>query len=133
MFGVYRNLDLSDKCFDYLLTVQFVDRKTYFVFVDHVNAHHEEWVGSSATNLHGRAVRDFVSLSACEQTVTKNTHIDGGVLGLVLTDIPDVIGVRVGSPIGSSNHITVFIDVILEQHIPHLVSRQEAFLNNSVD
>ena len=56
--------------------------------------------------------------------VTEPTGIDGGVLDLVLTDIPDVVGVRVGSPVGTSDHSAIFIDVVLEQPILHLVCRQ---------
>ena len=36
------------------------------VFVGDVNAHHEEWLVSSMTTLHGRAALDFASLSGCE-------------------------------------------------------------------
>ena len=43
-----------------------VDRKASFAFVAHVNSHHEVWLGSSKTNLHGRAARDFASSSGCE-------------------------------------------------------------------
>ena len=132
VFGVYRDLDLSDKISHYLLTaiakVQSVDRKTSFLFVDDMHTHHEEWPGSSATNLNGKAASDFASSSGCEKMVTEPTHIDGGGLDLVLTDAPDVAGVRVGSPVGTSDHSAVFIDVVLEQHKPHLVCRQEFIL-----
>ena len=91
-FGVYRNPDLSDKIFDCLLTtmakvksvdrtekknkifdcllttmakVQSVDR-TFLFIVTYLNAHHEEWLGSSTPNFHGRAARDFSSSSGCE-------------------------------------------------------------------
>ena len=50
-FGAYRNPDLWDKIFACLLTamaeVQSLDRKASFLFVGDVNAHHEEWLGSS--------------------------------------------------------------------------------------
>ena len=47
----------------------------------------------------------MVSLSlGCEQMVMELTHIDGGVLDLVLTDVCDFGGVRVGLPIGTFNH-----------------------------
>ena len=35
--------------------------------------------------------------------------------------------------VGTSNHSAIFIDVVLEQPIPHLVSRHEVNLKNSVD
>ena len=59
--------DLLDKVFDCLLIaivkVHFVDRKTSFLFVGGVNAHHEKWLGSSTKILRGRASRDFASPS----------------------------------------------------------------------
>ena len=46
-----------------------------------------------------------------KQMVTKPTHIDGGVLELVLTEFPDVVRVRVDLPVGTSDHSAAFIDV----------------------
>ena len=96
MFGVYRKPDLSDKFFYCLLTakakVQFVSRKVPFLFTGPVNAHHEEWLGSSTTNLHGRTARDFAPLSGSEQMITEPTHNNGGMLDSVLTDGPNVVG-----------------------------------------
>ena len=86
-----------------------------------MNAHHEEWLNSFTTILHGRAARDFASLSSCERMKTEPTHIDGGVLDVMLTDVPDLIEVRVGSSVGTSDHSAVFIDVMLDKLIPHLV------------
>ena len=51
-------------------------------------------------------------------------HIDGVVLHIVLTDVPDVVEVRVDSLVGTSDHFAVSIDV-LEQPVPHLVCCQE--------
>ena len=53
--------------------------------------------------------------------VTEPAHIDEGVLDLVLTDVPDVIGIRVGAPVETSDHNAVSIDAVLQQPIPHLV------------
>ena len=39
--------------------------------------------------------------------VTEPTHIDGGVLDLVLTDDPDIVGVQVGSPVATLNNSAV--------------------------
>ena len=87
--------------------VQYVDGKAFFLFVGDTNAHHEECFESSTTNLHGSAARDFASSSGCEQMVTEPTQIDGGVLDLVLTDVFDIVGVRVGSSVGTSNYSAV--------------------------
>ena len=92
--------------------VQSVDRKEYFLLVGNVNARHEEWLGSSTTNFHGRAEHDFASSSGSEQIFTEPTHIDGGVLDLMLTDIPDIVGKRVGSLVGTSDNSDVFIGCV---------------------
>ena len=62
--------------------------------------------------------------------VTEPTHIHGGVL----TDIPNVVGVWVGSPVGISDHSAIFIDVVLEQPIPIplLMCRHDVYLKNSM-
>ena len=60
--------------------VQSVDGKLSFMFVGDMTVHHEEWIGSSTTNLHGRDERDFPSSSCCEQMVTDPPDIDKRVL-----------------------------------------------------
>ena len=76
--------------------------------VGNVNTHQEVWLGSSTTTLHSKAARDFASSSGCEQTFTEPTHIDGGVLDLVLTYVSDLVGIRVDSPVEISDHLAVF-------------------------
>ena len=84
VFGVYRTPDLSGKIFYCLLPamaeVQSVDRKKSFLFFGDVNAHHQEWFGSSTTNLHGNAARDIASASGSEQMITEFTHMKEGYL-----------------------------------------------------
>ena len=84
----------------------------HLLFVCDVNALHEEWLESSTKNLHGRTARDFASLSGCEIMVTEPMHIDGGVLDLVRTNVPDLVGVRVDSSVRTSNHSAVITDVV---------------------
>ena len=55
------------------------------------------------------------------------------MLDLVLTDVAEVLGVRVGSPVVASDHSIIFKDVVQEKPIPRLVCRQEVNLKNSVD
>ena len=83
------------------------------------------------TTVHRRAALDFASASGCEQMVTEPTHIDGGVFDLVLIGVHDLFEGRVGSPVGTSDHSAIFIDVVLEQPIPYLVFRLE--VRNTVD
>ena len=83
--------------------------------------------------MHCRAAFDFASSSGYEQMVMEPGDIDGGVLDLVLTDVHNLVEVRIGSPIGTTGHGAIFLDVILEQSISHLLCRQKVYLKNSVD
>ena len=47
--------------------------------------------------MHCRAARDAASSSYCKQMITEPTHIDGGVLDLVLTDVHYIAGDEVAS------------------------------------
>ena len=69
-----------------------------------LNGHHQEWLGSATTNSHGVAAFDFATVSGCDQLVVGPTHARGGILDLLLTDIPDLIQVAVVAPIGNSDH-----------------------------
>ena len=104
MFGVFRNYDLSDKIFDSLLTAMAIDRRESIFFVGDAKL-----IMSRSLDLHdGRAVRNFASSSlGCEQMVPEPIHIDGGVLDLVVTDGPDLVWVRVGSPVRTAGYIAV--------------------------
>ena len=57
MLSLYRNSDLDDPIFDCLLAsmaaVQAEDVRASFLFVDDLNVHHQEWLGSTTTNRHG--------------------------------------------------------------------------------
>ena len=83
-------------------------------------------------NVHIRAALDFASSAGCEQFVTEPIHTDEWVFDLMLTDVHNLVEVRVGLPVGSTNH-DIFLDAVLEQPIPHLVYKQEVYLKNSVD
>ena len=65
--------------------------------------------------------------------VTQPTYIDNRIFDLVLKDVHDLVEVRVGSPVETSDYRRIFSDVVLEQPIPHLMCRQEVYLKNCVD
>ena len=70
--------------------------------------------------MHGRTALHFASSSGCEQMVTEPTHMDGAILDLVLKDVHDLVKVRVGLSVETSDHSAIFIDIVMEQPIPHL-------------
>ena len=83
-------------------------RVAVFIFVGDVNTHHSEWLESvSRTDRHGRDALDFCNLSCCEQLVRCPTHIAGNTLDLVMTDVPDIVDVFVGTPLITSDHCFV--------------------------
>ena len=95
MFSLYRNTDLNDGIFDCLLAsmaaVQAEDIRACFLFVGDLNGHHQEWLGSGTTNRHGVAAFDFLTVSGCDQLVVSPIHARGGMLNLLMTDVPDLV------------------------------------------
>ena len=98
LFRLYRNFDLDDWIYDWLLTaipaVQAADAHASIMFVGDLNGHHQEWLGSTTTNRHGVAALDFATVSGCDQLVGP-THARGGTLDLLMTDVPDLVQVAV--------------------------------------
>jgi hypothetical protein len=129
LFSVYRSPNADDTLFDCLLMtmarIQESDRRSAFVFVGDVNAHHVEWLSSrTPTNSSGRAALDFCSLSGCSQLIDSPTHEAGNCLDLVMTDVPDVVNASVGTPLGTSDHCYLRLAVEVSQALPfHDVSR----------
>ena len=108
MFSLYRNTDLDDRIFDCVLAsmaaVQTEDIRASFLFVGDLNGHHQEWLGSTTTNRHGVAAFDFATVSGCDPLVVGPTHVRGGTLDFLMTDVPDLVRVAVVAPIGNSDH-----------------------------
>ena len=73
-FSLYCNHDLDVLIFDCLLAsmaaVQAEDVSASFLFLDDLNGHHQEWLGSTTMNCHGVAAFDFATVSGCDQLVT---------------------------------------------------------------
>ena len=111
--------------------VQAVDDKADFVFVGDANAHHSEWLESvSPTERHGRDDLDFYNLLGCEQLVRGPTHIAGNRLDLVMTDVPDIVDVVVGTPLSTSDHCFVGCVLHVEQSAPEYNVRSRVFLKH---
>ena len=77
------------------------DVRASFLFVGDLNAHHQEFLGSTTTKCHGVAAFDFATVSGCDQLVVSPTHACGGTLDLLKTDVPDQVRVSVVAPIGN--------------------------------
>ena len=74
-----------------MAAVQAEDVSASFLFVSDLNGYHQEWLGSATTNSHGVTAFDFATVSGCNKLVVGPTHARGGILGLLMTDIPDHI------------------------------------------
>ena len=79
-----------------------------------LNGHHQKWLGSTTTNRHGVAAFDFATVSGCNQLVVGPTHVRGGTLDLLMTDVPDLVRVAVVEPIGYSDHSSLLAVISME-------------------
>ena len=76
-------------------------------FVGDFNCHHSEWLGSRITDAHGVAAFDFATVADSSQLVNGPTHRAGGVLDLVLTNVPDLCNVHIHGNVGRSDHASL--------------------------
>ena len=106
--------------------VQSVDDQA--IFVGDANDHHS-LESVSLTDQHGFDAPDISNLSGCEQLVCGPTHIAGNRLDLVMTDVPDIVDVVVGTPLGTSDQCFVSC-VLCEQSEPEYNVRSSAFLQH---
>ena len=104
-----------------------------FLFVGDLNGHHQEWLGSATTNSHGVADFDFATVSGCDQLVAGSTHARGGILDLVMADIPNLIRVAVVAPIGNSDHSSLSAVISTTQAVPNLCVSRKVFLKHQVN
>ena len=126
--------DLDDRIFDCLLTsmaaVQAEDARASFLFVGNLNGHHQEWLDSTTTNLHGILAFDFATVSGCDQLVVCPTHACGGTLDLLMTDVPGLVLVSVVAPIGNSDHSSLSAVISVAQAVPNLCVSRKVFLKH---
>lgn len=119
---VYRSPNTDDRVYDCLSEVmgkvQSEDSKSAFCFVGDFNCHHTDWLGSRTTNAHGVAAYDFASVTDCSQLVHVPTHRGGGILDLVMTNVPDLCRVEVQGCIGRSDHSTIRLALDLAPSVP---------------
>ena len=99
-----------------------------FLFVGDLNGHYQDWLGSTTTNSHGVAAFDFATVSGCDQLVVGPTHARGGILNLLMTDVPDLVRVAVVAPIGNSDHSLLSAVISTAQAVPNLCIIRKVFL-----
>ena len=114
--------------------IQEMDRKTSFIFVCDLNAHHQEWLKSvSPTDRHGNAAFDFANLSGCTQLIKEPTHKLGNCLDLLLTDVPGVVDPLIDHHHGNFDHSSISFYVKMCFKIPNIIFSQKVYLKSRVD
>ena len=61
------------------------------------------------------------------------THARGGTLGLLMTDVPDLLRVAVEAAIGNSYHTSLSAVISMAQAVPNLCGSRKVFLKHQVN
>ena len=69
----------------------------------------------------------------CDQLVVGPTHARGGILDLLMTDVPYLVRVAVVAPIGNSDHSSLSPVISMAQAVPNLCVSRKAFLKHQVN
>ena len=72
-------------------------------------------------------------MSGCDQLVVGPTHARGGILDLLMTDVPDLIQVAVVAPIGNSDHSSLWAVIPTAQGVPNLCVSRNVFMKHQVN
>ena len=111
-----------------MAAVQAEDVRASFLFVNDLNVHHQVWLYSTTTNLHGVAGFD-----GCDQFIVGPTHASGGTLDLLMIDVPDLVSVAVVALIGNSDHSSLSAVISMAQVVPNLCVSRKVFLKHKVN
>ena len=116
-----------------MAAVQIEDIHESFLFVGDLNGHHQEWLGSTATNRHGATYFDSATVSGCDQLVVSPTHARGGTLDLLMTNVPVLVRVPVVAPMGNSDHSSLSAVILMAQAVPNWCVSRKVFPNHQVN
>ena len=67
----------------------------------------------------------------CDQLVVGLTHARGGILNLLMTNVPDLIRVAVAAPIGNSDHSSLSTVISTAQAVSNLCDIVVKFSRNA--
>ena len=99
-----------------------------FLFVGDLTHYNHDGCGC---NRHGVATFDFATVCGCDQSVVGPTHVCGGTLDRLITEVPDLIGVAVVAPIGNSDHSSLLAVISMVQAVPNLCVNRKVFPETS--
>ena len=104
-----------------------------FLFMDDLNGHYQEWLGSTTTYSHGIAALDFATVSGCDQPLIGPTHARIGTLDLLITDVPDLERVAVVAPLDSSDHSSPSTAITMAKAVLNLCVIKRVLLKHLVN
>ena len=84
----------------------------------------------TATDNHGVAAQDFLTMSGCEQLIGEPTHQSGNRLDLVFADVTGIVFCGVSSPVGSSDHSLIKINVEMDQIVPDVSFSRKVYIRS---
>ena len=97
-----------------------------------------EWPSSGVVGFFNRKSSWCCSLwlrncGGCDQLFVGPTHVRGGALDLLMTDVPDLVWVSVVAPIGNSDHSSLLAVISMAQAVANLCVCQTVFLKYQVN
>ena len=72
-------------------------------------------------------------MSGCDWLVFGPTHVHGGTVDLLMTDVPDLVWVALVAPIGNSDHPSLSTVTSMAQAVPNLCVSRKVFLKHQVN
>ena len=72
-------------------------------------------------------------MSGCDQLVVGPTQAHGGILDLLMTDVPDLIRVAAVAPIGNSDHSSLSAVVSMAQAVSNLCVSRKVLMKHQVN
>ena len=72
-------------------------------------------------------------MSRCDQSVVTPTHVRGGTLDLLMTDVTDILRVAVVEPIGNSDDSSLSTVLSMAQAAPNVCVSKKVFLKHQVN
>ena len=113
--------------------IQELDRKSSFIFVGILNAHHQEWLKFTIlTDRCSLAAFDFENLSGFTQLIKEQTYKLDSYLDLLLSDVPGVVDPPVDLPLGYSDHSYNSVSVKMGFIILNITFSRKVNLNSCV-
>ena len=72
-------------------------------------------------------------MSGCDQLDVGPAHAHGGILDLLMTDVPDLIQVAVVAPNVNSDHSSLSAVISTAQAVPNLCVSRKVFLKQQIN